>query len=360
MNYTVDPTVFNGYWDLAVSLGCAFSVEVFLYGILLVLLSIAAHLLYRRTGPGRRILASAMSLMALLATAQLAVFCRMFVSTCELLHLAIEGVEGEFPQQSARGVRIWIEFNNLGSVSRFLLVTNNLVTDSLFVFRCFAIWGRNVRVVIAPILMLFTTTVLGYLATYEALVERGGLDVRVPYILGILTNIILIALTAGRIWWIRRDARVLSESASIRIYNTVIAIILESGAIYCFTVLVYVICISSIDSPLMLNVFPAAMLQIVNIVPTLIIVRVGLGRGFEDTVVSEHGRKAFPRARRAPLSTFELQAPAPSSIIDIRAIREDENVSLSEHGKPDYELHSSSQGPSGQIGFGTEVQAALP
>ncbi|KAJ7438565.1 hypothetical protein B0H11DRAFT_589180 [Mycena galericulata] len=352
MSYTVDPTVFNDYWDLAVSLGCAVSVEVFLYGILLVLLSIAAHLVYRRTGTGRRILVSAMSLMALLATAQLGVSCRMSVLAYGLLRLlAIGGVEGEFPPQSARGVRIWIEFNNLYAVSAFLLVTNNLVTDSLFVYRCFVVWGRNVRIVIAPILMLFTATALGYLVTYEVDVKPGSLDSRVPFIMSILTNVVLIALTAGRIWWIRRDARVLSESALIRTYNTVVAIILESGAIYCLTVLVYVICVSSVDnSPLVLYVFPSAMLQIVNIAPALIIVRVGLGRAFEDTAGSEHGR-----VRRALLSTFGIQAPAPSAIIDIRPTREDENVSLSEHEKPAYELHASSQGPSGPIGFGTEV-----
>ncbi|KAJ7480297.1 hypothetical protein B0H11DRAFT_2280613 [Mycena galericulata] len=337
MNYTVDPVVFEDYWDFAVWQGYAFSVEVFLYGILLVLLSIAVHLLYHRTGPGRRILASAMSLMALLATAQLAIFCQISVFAYEALRLA---GEGEFSPQSARQVSIIKEFNNLYAVSKFLLVTNNLVTDSLFVYRCFVVWGRNVRIVIAPILMLFATTVLGYLVSYEeVLFERGGLDVRVPYIMGILTNIILMALTAGRIWWIRRDARVLSESASVRTYNIVIAIILESGAIYCFTVLVYVICdsVSSVGNSSKISILWAALPQIVNIAPTLIILRVGLGRAFEDTAGSEHGREAFPHAVRPPRSTLELQARAPSAIIDIRATREDDNVSLSEQDKRAYE-----------------------
>ncbi|KAJ7480279.1 hypothetical protein B0H11DRAFT_1916020 [Mycena galericulata] len=161
--------------------------------------------------------------------------------------------------------------------------------------------------------------------------------------MSILTNIILIALTAGRIWWIRRDARVLSESASIRIYNTVITIILESGAIYCFSVLIFVIFVSSVDNKMMLSVLRAAMPQIVNIAPALIIVRVGLGRAFEDTADSEHGR-----TRRAPLSTFNIQSLAPSVIIDIRATREGENVSLPDHEKRAYELHASFQ-PSGAI-----------
>ncbi|KAJ7480294.1 hypothetical protein B0H11DRAFT_2280610 [Mycena galericulata] len=349
MNYTVDPTVFKGCWELAIAKGYGLSVDVFLYGILLVLLSIAAHLLYRRTGPGHQSLAITMSLMALLATAQLGVCCRISVLAYKLIQLA---VEGELWPHSAHAVGIQNELDNLYSASEYLLVTNNLVTDSLFVYRCFVVWGRNVRVVIAPILMLFTTTVLGYLTIYG-----DNLDYRVPSIMIILTNVILMALTAGRIWWIRRDARVLSESASIRTYNTVIAIILESGAVYCFSVLSFVISesVSNGHSDLVNSVFRSALPQIVNIAPTIIIVRVGLGRALEGGTGSEHTRKAFPHARRAPLSTFEIQSPAPSAIIYIRGNREDKNVSFSEQEKRAYELHASSQGPSGAIGFGTEV-----
>ncbi|KAJ7466677.1 hypothetical protein B0H11DRAFT_2239847 [Mycena galericulata] len=337
MNYTVDPIVFKECWDLAISHGYAFSVEVFLYGIFLVLLSIAAHLLYHRTSPGRRSLSTAMSLMALLATAQLGLYYRKSVLAYEVLQ---PPVDGEVWPQSARAIGIQNELENLHSVSNFVLV----------VYRCFVVWGRSVRVVIASMLMLFATTVLGFLAIYE-----DSLNWRVPFIMNILTNIILMALTAGRIWWIRRDACVLSESAAIRAYNTVISIILESGAIYCFSVLIFLICVSvsSVNNQLMTIVFLAAAMQ--NIASTLIIVRVGLGRAFEDTAGSEHGREAFPRAVRPPRSPFELQAPAPSAIIDIRATREVDNVSLSEQDKRAYELHPSSKGPFGAIGVDTEM-----
>ncbi|KAJ7480285.1 hypothetical protein B0H11DRAFT_2233407 [Mycena galericulata] len=354
MNYTVDPIVFKECWDLAISHGYAFSVEVFLYGIFLVLLSIAAHLLYHRTSPGRRSLSTAMSLMALLATAHLGLYYRMSVLAYEVLRPRIGG---EVWPQSAHAIGIQNELENLHSASNFVLVVNNLVTDGLFVYRCFVVWGRNVRVVFAPILMLLATTVLGYLVSHEDWVKLGGLDTRVPFIMSALTNIILIGLTAGRIWWIRRDACALSESAAVRAYNTVIAIILESGAIYCFSVLIFLICVSvsSVNNQLITIVFLAAVPQIMNIASTLIIVRVGLGRAFEDTAGSEHGREAFPHAVRPPRSTLELQARVPSAIIDIRATREDDNVSLSEQDKRAYELHPSSKGPSGAMGVDTEI-----
>jgi hypothetical protein len=56
-----------------------------------------------------------------------------------------------------------------------------------------------------------------------------------------------------------------------------------------------------------------------NIAPTLMIVRVGLGRTGHDTT-EEQGRRAseFPRARPAAASTFEVRRVT-STVIDITA-----------------------------------------
>ncbi|KAJ7610334.1 hypothetical protein B0H17DRAFT_1221297 [Mycena rosella] len=59
------------------------------------------------------------------------------------------------------------------------------------------------------------------------------LDPRIPYILGILTNIILVVLTASRIWWIRRQARVVCASIFDRRYGTALTLLLETGGLYC-------------------------------------------------------------------------------------------------------------------------------
>ncbi|KAJ7466673.1 hypothetical protein B0H11DRAFT_1921858 [Mycena galericulata] len=80
-----------------------------------------------------------------------------------------------------------------------------------------------------------------------------------------------------------------------------------------------------------------------------------LQRSSEDTTASEDGRKVFPRARRTSLSTFEIQAPGTSAIIDIRTTWEGENASLPGQEKQDYELHASSRGPSGTRGFDAEM-----
>ncbi|KAJ6521193.1 hypothetical protein DFH09DRAFT_1193132 [Mycena vulgaris] len=103
---------------------------------------------------------------------------------------------------------------------------------------------------------------------------------------------------AGRIWWARQE---------IRVYNTAIAIILESGSIYCSTVIAGVVSASFCPpwSPVS-QIFRGAIPLVVvrgpsfpysipliitvdseNIAPTLIIVRVGLRRQVDSETRKE-------------------------------------------------------------------------
>jgi hypothetical protein len=131
------------------SLHCVSKIEILLYGlfspspnvnandwlpegILLVLLSAAAHLLYHRTGgAGSLIFATATALMGVLATAQLGIRLRITVLGFKIFRLA---VEGEVRPQSARAVDITNSFNTLVTVEDFFLVTNKRVSGAF----CFA------------------------------------------------------------------------------------------------------------------------------------------------------------------------------------------------------------------------------
>ncbi|KAJ6594743.1 hypothetical protein B0H19DRAFT_1096610 [Mycena capillaripes] len=134
----------------------------------------------------------------------------------------------------------------------------------------------------------------------------------------LLTNVVLTVLAAGRIWWMRRDACIVLESAHVRKYNAAIAIILESGAIYCLAIIIYLIAVSvaTSNNSLVSAIVGAAMPQIMNIVPTLIIVRTGPRRSGDTT----QGREAFHRARTAnptPAPNFEVCAVPAAFVIDI-------------------------------------------
>ncbi|KAJ7463296.1 hypothetical protein FB451DRAFT_1266081 [Mycena latifolia] len=319
MNYTVNPTIFADSWDFAVSQAYVACAEIFLYGVLLVLLATSTYLLYHKTTGGRRTLSIATTVMAILATAQLGIHIHATALVFQIFRFA---VQGEFLSNSPRAFDATRLYTILYTVEDFLLVTNNAVTDSLFIYRCFMVWGRNFRVVVVPICMVLTTTVLGYISAYQDDYSISGryIDYRAAFIMSVLTNVVLMALTAGRIWWIRRDARVLLESPTVHKYNTVIAIILESGSIYCLCVTIYVIFVSLRDIgsfvPL-ISILRGAMPQIMNIAPTLIIVRVGLGHSVEDTTSN---RLVLPRLRAGGMApSFTERAQNPSFVINIRA-----------------------------------------
>ncbi|KAJ7108235.1 hypothetical protein C8R44DRAFT_857763 [Mycena epipterygia] len=311
MNYTVDPSRLDDYWYWTVSQSCGTSAEIFLYGILLVLFGVAGHLLYHRRNPARRILTTATAAMAVLATLQLAIRIRSSISVFQIFRLSIMG---EIFGSSERATHAGDLAASLQTVEDFLLVTNNVVTDGLFIHRCFVIWGRNIKVVVVPVIMLLATTVLGYLCAYtnDYSSSVAYVDGQVPFAMSMVTNVVLMLLTAGRIWWIRRDACILVQSQCVRRYNIVIAIILESGAIYCASILLFLISVylpPSLDP--LYAVVRCSVPQIMNIAPTLIIVRVGFGYSVEETV-SDNPRPPMPIAS-SPLASARF----PSLVLDI-------------------------------------------
>ncbi|KAJ7627886.1 hypothetical protein B0H17DRAFT_1187974 [Mycena rosella] len=328
MNYTIDSTAFTNYWDLAVSQTYVTCTEIVLYGVLLLLLPVSVYLLYKGPSGPRRTLMIVTLVMTAIATVQLAIHICGTVLAFQMFWFA---VQGDFGSNSVRASNVLKIFTILYTMEDFLLVTNNAITDGLFIYRCYMVWGRRFPVVGGPILVLFATTVLGYFCAYEDDYSRSGLyiDYRAVFLISLVTNVVLMALTAGRIWWIRRDARILLKSTSVHRYTTLIAMILESGAIYCLILILYVVCASIWGaenfSPL-ISILRGALPQIVNIAQIMMMVRVGMARSVEAT--SSDGL-VLPRARAeraAPVFTGH----ASSVVIDIHAShdRQGEGISL--------------------------------
>ncbi|KAJ7654041.1 hypothetical protein DFH06DRAFT_521025 [Mycena polygramma] len=299
MNRTIESAIFEEGWSFAMARTIGLCVGLWLYGILLILLSMAAYVLYHWTGAGRKSLAAVALGMAILTTADFALLMRGVV--LELQRARLE-IEGELWSLEAAHT-----YRSIFLAKDLLFVTNSLVTDSFFIYRCFIIWGRNIRVVVGPLLMLLGSAILGYLAIYEDISESvSAYHIYTPaaVAMGLATNLVVMGLTAGRIWWIRRDASVL-KSAHVKKYNTVLAIILESGAIYCISTLLYLIASSTL--PVYKNIEPSVIAAILetsmpptlNIAPTLTIVRVGLRRSGIGVSAMQDGLQEFPTVRAA-------------------------------------------------------------
>ncbi|KAJ6517180.1 hypothetical protein C8R47DRAFT_1254490 [Mycena vitilis] len=92
-------------------------------------------------------------------------------------------------------------YQRIFTIEPFLLFTNNIVTDGFFIYRSAIVWGRSARVAILPTLMVISAAVVGYLATYEDNIEGDSyIDPRVPIVMTLATNVVLVGLAAGAPW----------------------------------------------------------------------------------------------------------------------------------------------------------------
>ncbi|KAF7368215.1 hypothetical protein MVEN_00141300 [Mycena venus] len=227
-------------------------VGTFFYGIYFTLFCICIYILLRRP--------RSLSNTVLVVTA-IALF---ILSTVQVvINLVLGAVNlGE----------IEIPFTRLHHAAILIYGINNMIAYGVIIYRCYLIWNNNIYVVSLPIILLIVTTG-----------ELFGVDLSLlknPYLaLSLATNILVTAMTAGRIWWIYRTARPYLQADVQRRYVSAISILVESGMLCPATVLAYLI-LGAIHSAKILQPPTFQVLtQIIGIAPTLIIVRVGLGAG---------------------------------------------------------------------------------
>jgi len=225
--------------------------ETFLYGLYVILFAICLYILGQRKKTSHWILPTFAIAMFTIATADI-------IYTYYLVF--------------AKLFKLGLSFTDLRP-KYWLYVTNNVLADTLLLYRCYAIWGCRVRIVLGPIILLVAGTACGYI--FEGSQPRLFRHAWIYPTLTLILNLLLTALTAGRIGWFARNAQLLLGQSIVQRYNTTVAILIESGFIYS----VYI----SLDLATMTNnvghaILDAGLIQVVGIVPTLIIVQVGLGR----------------------------------------------------------------------------------
>ncbi|KAG9219429.1 hypothetical protein CCMSSC00406_0005323 [Pleurotus cornucopiae] len=236
-----------------------------------------------------------------------------------------------------------------------IYITNNIVADGIIVYRCYIVWGSKKRIVILPCILLLATagmptilreepmrltclrhSVLGY--TFRITIQLVALS--------LVTSIVATSLTAGRIMWISYQTKKHLGKQFAERYNMAFQVVVESGLMYSISLIIFLVVY--IDGPgrdggpsktypgqtQPINTFPfffpasyimyVALAQIMGIVSTLIIVRVGLGvsAGDHGETVGTSGvsRSTGPHIRtpRIPaavsveLSTFVISSgPTP-------------------------------------------------
>ncbi|KAJ7637881.1 hypothetical protein DFH06DRAFT_643499 [Mycena polygramma] len=280
MNYVVASVEFEALWCSMLFDVALISTALLIYGLYAVLFLFSIRTLQGQL-PGGNILRLTTWVMFILATVYV------------LVHGSVD--------DSVRLARI---YKALILAEDIILAYNNLVTDLLFLYRCYVIWGSRKRIILLPGVLILATVVVGCLTGLEfsRLIKINSFfGPKLPFVIAGITNLVLTCLTAGRIWYIRREVQIIGGWRGFRKrYATASAIILESGILYSVFVIIYIVSssINTDNSSQSGTVFQGvawAVVQLgVNLVPTLILVRVGLGRSTENAagpVLLSHNSK---------------------------------------------------------------------
>ncbi|KAJ6505458.1 hypothetical protein C8R45DRAFT_549218 [Mycena sanguinolenta] len=273
MEYTVDASDFTTYWRIMLFSLYATSTTLLFYGVYVLLFIFSLRVTRRPNASEKRVLVVSTYLMFLLGTAQMILW---FFTT----EISVRIVPGLIQQNTADSLlRLWRIYFRLNVAQNIVFVINNCVTDLLLLYRCFITWGSRWKVIVVSALCILVTVVLGILGTvsYDSWTQVQYIDRRAPFLMNVFTNVILVCLTAGRLWWMQREIKILLGAASSPRYAAVISMILESGSIYCICLIFQVVAQSlapSNASSILIGLFSGLTQQIVNIAPTLLVVRI--------------------------------------------------------------------------------------
>ncbi|KAF7333341.1 hypothetical protein MVEN_02349400 [Mycena venus] len=276
MQYIVDSEQFDSSWNFLIRVLSQIGVSLLLYGIYVNLFLLSIYTLARRREiPAIKFLMAASCVMAVVGTTQMAVTFAETVVTVRFVQQLVHAQVLNRPHF----------VKTLSTVENVLLATNMFVTDSFFMYRCYVIWGHKRKILIPPVLLILVTLVVTILGAPTSSLENAT----IPVGLAAATNLVLTALTAGRIMYIRRESSQIGlDNGSYSRYNRALGLILESGAIYCVGGILLFITASLNDLEIFDIGFGIAQ-QMLNIIPTFTLVHVGLNDN-----PAESNRKASP------------------------------------------------------------------
>ncbi|KAJ3735992.1 hypothetical protein DFJ43DRAFT_1150788 [Lentinula guzmanii] len=207
--------------------------------------------------------------------------------------------------------------------------------DTILLYRCWVIYGRNCWVIAAPAIMLVAELICGCFEIYTESTFGPGRSLVVykqfaPYIITVIVltvcvNISVTSLIIWRIWSIISNAKKLFPSRTRSPLSDAIRILLDSGLIYTSSALVMLITyiVSNNASYLVSD----CLVQIIGITFNLIIIRVGRGtatRSFDKMSKTPsqlperrllNFRETLPQSR-----TFDASSSSPS-LSDVEAER---------------------------------------
>ncbi|PBL04408.1 hypothetical protein ARMGADRAFT_1070860 [Armillaria gallica] len=276
--------------DLAalVGLWCA----TVLYGVNLILYFCCVHVLIRRRTSTSWVLVGGATVQFIISTVHIAAGLRSmvegFIWSNEVL-----GGSYHYWENMTRPVYI---------LQEAATVTNCLIGDTILIWRLYVIWNKKISICLFPVTLVLAFGVCGYNSIYR-LSHLSLSDVhtvndilnwlQATWSLSLATQILVTTLIATRIWWVSRQVLARPSGKQSNPYMTVIWTVVESGAIYAFTATLMLAFFTQRSQ--VSTVMGDALGQISAIVPSLIIVRAGLG--YSQMGLSDLGSSSGSRYR---------------------------------------------------------------
>ncbi|THH10830.1 hypothetical protein EW146_g8243 [Bondarzewia mesenterica] len=196
-----------------------------------------------------------------------------------------------------------VVFQRVSEVQIYLPIINYILSDAVLLWRAWVLWDRNIKVMIVPALMWFITAVAAFVSVGLLRMGYATISAIIASTLPLVTNIVATSLIAFKAWKYSRSIKAfLGNSSAPKIRaGAVLALLVESGFLYCAIWIAYVISRFSSVGPLFKDIMQAIIVQISGSYPTVVIVLVALQKTAWDMTASIEGvQSVFQVATRPP------------------------------------------------------------
>ncbi|KAK1219776.1 hypothetical protein PQX77_017491 [Marasmius sp. AFHP31] len=184
-------------------------------------------------------------------------------------------------------------------IYRLLAVIANFLADLMLVHRCYVVWNCNRHMIVILFVLTGSINVLSVISLIVLTIGSTSDNFQLYITAGLMgqacygayaaANLLITTLTASRIWWLSRKAKDPLSSLTPRLYQRIVAIILESGALYpIFSFVRLALAESTSEIGLPIEIRPTVTL-IAGIAPALMIVRCRVFNALQDHNTREVG-----------------------------------------------------------------------
>ncbi|KAJ6482591.1 hypothetical protein C8R45DRAFT_1001965 [Mycena sanguinolenta] len=205
-----------------------------------------------------------------------------------------------------------------GVVCNSVYIVNTWFQDGLLLYRFWTIYYRNYYIVVVPALAFLTSLIMS--AILIAVLTRPGntfwtalsVKLAIPYwAISISMTVILTALIAGRLLFMRYRLKKLVGASSSMPYVTTTAMFIESAAIYSINGIIFLVAYGLNDPSQ--NLWLPLLGQTQSIAPLLIILRIAHGQAWSGATMDQLTSVALRKTNAGSTTVLDTVQSRPTN-----------------------------------------------